>query len=63
MKCKDCPSVVTDFMTCFDGRGMIEISYCDFEETVGRMVDPDVERECDKFPVKEKTLEVQNASR
>jgi len=49
-------------MTAYDGRGIIEFSYCAFDETKCKMVDPEVERECDNFSVEEKVLEVHHAS-
>ncbi len=47
MKCKDCQFENIDWMAAYDGRGLIEFSYCGKDITRGRLVDPDVERECD----------------
>ncbi len=63
MKCKDCQHRVIDWMTAYDGRGIIEFSYCGRNMATCKMVDPDVERECDSFPEKTEALpEVQNAA-
>lgn len=46
-KCKDCPLVKTDAMTAYDGRGLVDFSFCTENWARGKMVDPDVERDCD----------------
>lgn len=48
-------------MTAYDGRGLIEFSYCGIDISSLKMVDPDVERECDRGVEKIEALEVQNA--
>ena len=62
MKCCDCQLKMTDFMTCYDGRGIIEFSYCSRDITIGRMVDPDVERDCEVFQEKQKEVVVKDAA-
>lgn len=62
MKCRDCAHKADDYLTAYDGRGLIQFSYCNFDVTSPKMVDPDVERECDRIPEKVETPEVENAT-
>ena len=61
MKCKDCQHRMVDWLTTYDSRGMIEFSYCNANVVTGKLIDPDVERQCADF-VEVKALEVKNAS-
>ena len=62
MKCRDCQLKITDFITVYDGRGMIEFSYCIRDIVAPKMVDPDVERDCEVFQEKQKEVVVKDAA-
>ena len=62
MKCKDCIFRKVDWMSSYDGRGMIEFSFCASNIASGKLIDPDVERECADGVKKTEASEVENAT-
>ena len=63
MRCQNCAFREVDFLTTYNGRGLIEFSYCNQDVARAKMVDPDIERECDNYIEKTEILEeVEDAS-
>ena len=62
MKCKDCKFKAEDYMTSYSGLGTYRFAFCSLVVYDLRIVDPDVERDCEAFQevVEE---EVEDASR
>ena len=63
MKCSECKYKAVDFLTTYDGRCLTAFNYCNRDVCIGRLVDPDVERECDDFVAKSDMEVVEDASR
>lgn len=49
MKCRDCRYRRQEYITCYDGQKLIEISACGENPVINRLVDPDVDRECEIY--------------
>lgn len=58
VKCRDCQFREEDYMTSLQGRGLYRFSYCQVKVHDCKLVEPDIERECEDF--KEKNGEVSN---
>ena len=67
MKCADCEHSNEDYISGYSGSGMYRFTYCGLLCYDLRMVDPNVERDCENFVQREVEMllvnkEVQNAS-
>ena len=57
VRCRDCKFCEEDWLTSLSGHGLYKFSYCQTLVHDCRVVEPDVERECEDFeekPDKEK---------
>lgn len=49
IKCRDCQFRGENYLTALNGRGLYRFSFCQRLVHDCRIVDPDVERECEDF--------------
>jgi len=56
MQCRDCKYKEVDYLTAYDGRQIVQFSYCVKNIVAPKMVDPDVERDCVQFQQAEKEV-------
>jgi len=53
VRCRDCEFMGEDYITSLSGRGIYRFSYCQRLVHDCKVVEPDIERECEDFGERE----------
>ena len=63
MKCRDCKFKAEDYMTSYSSFGIYRFAFCQLVIYALKLVDPDVERDCETFQEKRDEEVIEDAIR